>query len=268
MEFVGRRSALATALAAMVMVMAGCADIDRKEFNDLAYRLARVEKRMGAVDSRLEAGRKPYANVVADIASLRQQVARLRGMVQENSHGIDLLKRAKPKRDTGAQQKLEKRISRVEAHLGLTPSGAPLPSPGPKVSPPGPAPPKRTLSLDEEYKLGLRLFKRGSYMASRRSFQAYLNRKSRGRLAGHAHFWIGETYYKQGQYEEAILSYNQVIKRYRRSPKVPAALLKQGMAFQRMGDRRTARIVLNKLISRFPSSSEARTARRQLRRLR
>jgi tol-pal system protein YbgF len=205
---------------------------------------------------------------VADMASLRQQVARLRGMVQENSHRIDQLKAAKGKGETRTEQKLEKRIARVEAHLGLTPSGAIMTPPSPKTRPSLPAPPRRALSPDEEYKLGLRLFRRGSYLASRRSFQNYLNRKSRGRLAGHAHFWIGETYYKQGQYEEAILSYNQVIKRYRKSPKVPAALLKQGMAFQRMGDRRTARIVLNKLISRFPSSSEARTARRQLRRLR
>ena len=171
--------------------------------------------------------------------------------------------RDRAKAEADQAKELDKRITRLETYLGM--AGGAKPAPG-KPAPAAKAAPAAPLPKDI-YDLGLRLYKQKSYAAARDRFEEYVKKYPKSSLADNAQYWIGQTYYAQKKYEEAILAYNHMIKRYSRSSKVPAALYKQGMAFKALGDKRTAKIVLNKLVKKYPKSTQAKWARKVLKKL-
>jgi tol-pal system protein YbgF len=225
-------------------------------------RIQAVESRLKQVAQRVEASSQPQAGMVADMDAMRQEVARLRGQLDEINHQMgDVSQEADlEKRLADSQATLEGRLQKVETYLGLASGGKPQKGSDSSAKPAQP-------SGGDLYDLGLKLYKDKSYDAARDRFEAYLKRYPKGRRAPNAHFWIGESFYAQKRYEEAILAYNQVIKRFTGSSKTPPALYKQGLAFAALGDKRTARIVLNKLIQGYPKSSQAKAAKKQLAKL-
>lgn len=244
----------------------GCSTVEQSDFVALQSvvvnnqrRIQAMESRLNQVAGRMEASSQPQASLVADLDSMRQELARLRGQVEENSHrlggmpqGEDLDKRLAASGDAA-----DARLKKIETFLGMSGKSGSQDAGGKS----GAATPPNGGDL---YDLGLKLYKSNSYDAARDRFEAYLKRYPKGKRAPNAHFWIGESFYAQKRYEEAILAYNQVIKRFADSSKTPPALYKQGLAFAALGDKRTARIVLGKLIKEHPKSSQAKAAKKQL----
>lgn len=256
------------ALAAMLLALAaGCAPIERDEFLALQSRVMRNQNQISQMQARLdqlekqfEVSRQPTAELVSQTESLRQDLMRLNGRLDELEHGMGSAGGA-------ASAQLDQRLARLEEHLGMPKDGSPAPKPQaaqPQASAKPAPPPDSPKAL---YNLGLQLFKEKKYEASRERFQEFLERYPKDSLAGHAQFWLGETFYSQKRYEEAILAYNQVIKRHAKSSKVPSALLKQGLAFQNLGDKRAARIVLENLVKNHPKTRQARAAKDYLKKL-
>jgi len=256
--------------ALLATFAAGCAsEVDlsslRKEQRDLARRLA---------DTR------------ADVESLRVQVSRLRGQVEDGNT------RSRPSSSTTATTDIEERLRVLEsgsssrptdpAMGGAPPSGAVPPGsefgsvvPPPASPPPPTAPPETTsapasLDLDmgrstnEEYRAGLTQLQRGDAPKAVQTLRGYVNRNPKSDVVPYAQFWIGEAYYGQGKFNEAILAYNEVLVGSPKSDRVPAALLRQASAFAELGDKIDARLILQKLIAEHPNSPEAARAKRQL----
>ena len=69
------------------------------------------------------------------------------------------------------------------------------------------------------------------------------------------------------KYEKAILAYYEVIKKYRKGNKVPSAMLRLAQAFLKIKDKTSAKVILRRLIKKFPRSTEAKVARRLLKRI-
>lgn len=250
------------------MFAGGCAsEVDlsslRKEQRDLARRLA---------DTR------------ADVESLRVQLSRLRGQVEEG--GV----RGRPSSTVSSD--IEERLRVLEtgprtidpAAQGTPPPGSLPPgsefgssAPPPMAPPPPPSAPlpsesgsPASVELDmgrstnEEYRTGLVQFQRGEPQKSVQTLRGFVNRNPKSDVVPYAQFWIGEGYYRQGKFNEAILAYNEVLVGSPKSDRVPAALLRQASAFAELGDKIDARLILQKLISEHPASPEAASAKRQL----
>ncbi|MCA1990162.1 MAG: hypothetical protein LDL07_13625, partial [Desulfarculus sp.] len=121
-------------LAAATALAAGCASVDPQDFNALQAQVARdqarlrdLTKRVDQMQQTLETTRGPQANLVADMAFMRQELARLNGRIDESSQMLN---------QGGGE--LGQRLERVETYLGLAPAGAGgAPESGP---PPSPAP--------------------------------------------------------------------------------------------------------------------------------
>jgi tol-pal system protein YbgF len=248
----------------------GCAsEVDlsslRKEQRDLARRLA---------DTR------------ADVESLRVQVSRLRGQIED---GGARSRPSPPPSSTTVTTDIEERLRVLESGSSRpaepampgTPSGAVPPgsefgsSAPPPTSPPPPSAPPETsapasLDLDmgrstnEEYRAGLTQLQRGDAQKAVQTLRGYVNRNPKSDVVPYAQFWIGEAYYGQGKFNEAILAYNEVLVGSPKSDRVPAALLRQASAFAELGDKIDARLILQKLIAEHPTSPEAARAKRQL----
>lgn len=253
---------------------AGCATVEPDQFKALQAQVYQNQKDIQELANRIERARRPQADLQADMASLRQEMAGLRGQVEETQYRLNQIPGAEAMADIErkageSQGETLKRLERLEAYLGV--KGGKMPEkPAPaaksqiKAPPPAPQPPQSAKGL---YDLGHRLYKQKSYQAARDRFEDLMKKYPKSSLAPSAQYWIGETYYAQKKYEESILAYNQLIKNFSKSSKVPSALLKQGMAFMNLGDKRTARIVLNKLVKSYPKSRQAKTAKKLLAKL-
>lgn len=257
-------------LIAALALLGGCASVEPKQFNALAAQVAGNRAAIAKINQQSEASRRPRAEMVADVASLRQEMAVLRGQAEELRHQVGSGPRAEAlaqseQRLIQRQQELDARLAKLEAVLGMG-KGAPAQAakPGAPVRRPAPAP---VASAKSTYELGHRLLKQKSYQAARDRFKQVFKKWPKSKYAPSAQYWVGNTYFDQKKYEEAILAYNQVIKRYSRSSKVPSALLKQGLAFKYLGDKRTASIVFKRLVAKYPKSNQAKTAKRYLKKL-
>ncbi|MCB2188359.1 MAG: tol-pal system protein YbgF [Deltaproteobacteria bacterium] len=264
----------------------GCAPVTQNDFAALQSRVIYnqnkvrdLDKKINDLTGQMSSSQAPQAEMLTDMDSLRQEVMRLNGKVEELTHQVNQLTQG----GGAAGGQVEDRLTRLEAYLGLAKetaaaapvaggartvagsSSTPPPAGGSQAPAAPPAPVKETPQA--AYNLALKLHKEKSYQASRDRFEDFMRKYPDSNLVGHAQFWIGENYFDEKRYEEAILAYNQVIKRYSNSPKAPAALLKQGMAFQALGDKRTAAIVFNKLIKSYSKTSEAKTAQTLLKKL-
>ncbi len=262
---------------------AGCATVEPEQFAALQSQVThqhrqimQLEEKMAALSKQMEQGRQPQAELVSQMATMRQDLMRLSGRVEESEHRLGQTinertsQEAQQTKENAAKSQAEtdKRLTRLESYLGMAP-GRDLPkagAPGPAAKPAA-AKPAAEPKPQDIYDLGMRLYKQNSYGPARDRFSEYLKKYPKSSLADNAQFWIGETFYAQKKYEEAILAYNQMIKHFPKSSMVPAALYKQGLAFQALGDKRTAKIVLGKLVKDYPKSSQAKAAQKVLKKL-
>ncbi len=276
-----KRSVVACVLAGLALpLLAGCATVEPKDFMALQGQVAsqqrqirELDRRVNDLSTQIERGRRPQAELTAEVASIRQEMMRISGRIEETNHRLGQAPQAsdiqaatknlaaKTDKAEASQVEMNRRLARLEAYLGVKGKSGKVP---PRTKRPAKAAPPKPAN---PYDLGIRLYKQKSYNAARDRFREYVKKYPKSKRAARAQYWIGETYYVQKKFEEAILAYNQVIKRYPKSSRVPAALLKQGLAFRALGDKRTAKIVLNKLVKKYPKTSQAKLAKKVLKRL-
>jgi tol-pal system protein YbgF len=249
-------------ILALGALLAGCASVEPDQFTALQSQVYHNRQKITQLEKKLDTARRPQAELQAEIMSMRQELAALRGMVEENSHRLGQAPQVSMAQKAETDE-MDKRLTRLEQLLDLKPGGAAKPAGKPAAKP---APP-RAQTAQDVYNLAHKLRKKGSMDAARKKFEEVLKKFPKSSLADNAQYWIGDVLYSQKRYEESILAFNQVVKRYPKSGKVPPALLKQGMAFRALGDKRTAKIVFNRLIKSYPKSSQAKTARKYLKKL-
>jgi tol-pal system protein YbgF len=199
---------------------------------------------------------------------------------------------------------LESRIARLEQYLGLdissagksqatvvlpppkpvpgtsqassTPAAAPSNAPGQVKSSASPDSPSSSQvqkasaatasSPDgaDQLQEGLIRMKKEDYAGARENFKAFMAGNPKSPKVADAQFYVAETYFSEKWYEKAILEYQVVIARYTKNPKRPAALYKQGLSFEKIGDKANASARYKDVISLYPSSPEAKLAKKNL----
>jgi tol-pal system protein YbgF len=249
-------------ILALGALLSGCASVEPDQFTALQSQVYHNRQKVAQLEKKLETARRPQAEIQAEIMSIQQELAELRGRVEENSHRLGQAPQVSMAQKVETEE-LDKRLTRLEQLLDLKPGSAAKPAATPAAKP---APP-RAQTAQDIYNLGHKLRKKGSLDAARKKFEEVVKKYPKSSLADNAQYWIGDVLYSQKRYEESILAFNQVVKRYPKSGKVPAALLKQGMAFRALGDKRTAKIVFNRLIKSYPKSSQAKIAKKYLKKL-
>jgi len=224
---------------------------------------------------KLQGVREKQADVGAEIDSIRQEVQRLSGILEENRH---LVKHAAAKgtleQDTlnARLAGLEDKVAQLYKHLNLEPQPATqiqTSKEGPrKVAAVTPQPPvgEEALSSPEKtlYEEALATYHDGKYKDAISGFKNLIKIYPKSNLADNAQFWIGESYMALKKYELAIQAYHEVITTYPEGNKVPNAMLKQALAFIEAKDDVAAKIVLKNLIKKYPGSDESNIAEAKL----
>lgn len=260
---------------ASLLLFSACVTEDK--FLYLSKRIDAIE---GKTDKELVSNSERMAANSAEMDRLKEEMQFLNGRLDENSH---LLKRS-IERDTtagdamgeGVSQlrqrmvRLEMRVDRISAYLGLEPmiqpvekDGATAPVAVPVVQKPAvPSPPPEVkIPADQKlYDVNMDMYRKERYDEAILGFKNFLEQYPKSTLADNAAFWIGESHMALKQYEQAILAFQKVIKTYPGGNKVPNALLRQALAFYELNDKTSAKLLLRKLVKQYPKTNEAKIA--------
>lgn len=248
---------------------------------DLARRVAQSQSEMAAVAQRLDRLEAQTQNqglisLLNQLNALKQEVARLRGVQEEQSHQLaqteqrqktlyaDLDDRLKTLAEQIATLRTDLQASQAAA-TPRPPAEAVRLQPAKSLAGVAEQPGEPAADVDTRaYDAALSQFKAGDYPGAVKSFQTFYGKHAGSQLAPNALYWMGLAYAVQGDYGKAAAAYEKLISGHAASSKVPDAMVSLGRALLQMGDPAAARAQLDAVVSKYPASKSAETARKLL----
>jgi len=217
----------------------------------LDERVARIERQL---DNQV------LVDMYTRLDSMQQQLQELRGVVEEQTHGMQGVEQ----RQREVYLDFDRRLRQLETQLaGMQQSASSL-APAADA-----AAPSASASAPEQvvYQQAVDSLRAGRNQESIAALQDFLVRYPDSQYAGNAQYWLGEANYVMKHYPEAVAEFNKVIKLYPDSGKVPDAMLKLGFSQHELGQLDQAGATLNAIIEKFPKSTAAQLAQSRLQRM-
>ncbi|CAD5376399.1 Cell division coordinator CpoB [Pseudomonas sp. OF001] len=226
----------------------------------------------GATGAAYAGGAAPAAPTSAQgelflqLQQLQEEVARLRGTLEEQQYEIQQLK----------QQSLE-RYQDLDSRLSAAPQ-APAQAPvAPAVGASGAAPAAQAPAANAApgdpakeklfYDAAFDLIKAKDFAKADQAFTAFLRKYPSSQYAGNAQYWLGEVKLAQGDLQGAGRAFAQVSQSYPQHQKVADSLYKLADVEQRLGNAGKAKGILQQVVAQYPGTSAAQLAQRDLARL-
>ncbi|AYC32190.1 tol-pal system protein YbgF [Pseudomonas cavernae] len=202
------------------------------------------------------------------LQQLQDEVARLRGMVEEQQNEIQRLKQESLER----YQDLDSRLSGGAAAASQNSSAA-----GAVNANGAPTTPANQASASSEpgdpakeklyYDAAFDLIKAKDFEKASQAFSAFLRKYPNSQYAGNAQYWLGEVNLAKGDLQAAGQAFAKVSQAYPQHAKVPDSLYKLADVEQRLGHTDKAKGILQQVIAQYPGSSAAQLAQRDLQRM-
>lgn len=196
------------------------------------------------------------------VQELQQEVMRLNGTMEEQSHEIRVLKEQSLERYMDLDRRLAGGGARLSESSGpaATAAAGSLMSGGPAqdgrvdVEQPGEG---------DSYRAAYALVRSQEFDSAVTSFKQFLDRYPDGRYAPNAHYWLGELYLviKPAATELARQSFTLLLDEYPQNAKVPDAMYKLGQVHFVKGNSDKAREYLDRVIREHSDSAAANLAR-------
>lgn len=243
----------------------------------IQQRLAKIEKQM----KQPSAERNNITDIVIQNQKMQQQIAELKGVIEEQNHQIQSLK---------DKQKLlyidiDSRLTELEAKPSANTS-SPAQNTTTKTNTNNS--PALTVEVDEgyndtvnvsnitqpqlssdqdDYDIAFSHLRAGRFLESARAFEDFIQKYPDNELTDNAYYWLGESYYVKRQYPQALAAFQILTSKYPVSSKAPDSWLKIGYSYYEMDDLVKADENLQKVIDNYPNTSIARLAKNRLRQL-
>ncbi|MNR12024.1 tol-pal system protein YbgF [compost metagenome] len=208
--------------------------------------------------------------VFTQLQQMQQEIAQLRGMLEEQQNEIQRLKQEGLER----YQDLDRRLSSGAAGAAATQnspaagaaSAGPAAAAGQAQAPAsnGPADPEKEKLF---YDAAFDLIKAKDFAKASQAFSAFVRKYPNSQYAGNAQYWLGEVNLAQGDLQGAGQAFAQVSQSYPQHAKVPDSLFKLADVEMRLGNADKAKGILQEVIAKYPGSSAAQLAQRDLQRM-
>ena len=184
------------------------------------------------------------------VETMQQEIAELRGTVEEQSHTIEMLQKQQQQRYLD----LDKRMS--ELMLKPTPKTVTNAS-------------GDLLSADDLYAGAMALIKKKDFTNALVQLDLFAKTYPSHKLAANAFYWSGEVQLAEGNYALAIKQFEQVVELHADHNKAPDSHYKLAVAYDRSGDSVKAKQILTTVIKLYKGKSDSvvRLANRYLKRL-
>lgn len=192
---------------------------------------------------------------------LQDDIAQLRGIVEEQSHQIEKLQAAQKEQYID----LDRRVAALSGGAGPSAASGGGPTPGPTTSGGGPVTNGPTSANDSErdaYTSAFNMTKDKRFNDAIAAFNQLLVTYPRGEYSGNAYYWLGELYLAQPEpaLEKSRQSFAQVVNQYPTNPKISDAMYKLGVVYHRLGDKTKALEYLTRVQSLYPGTQAAKLA--------
>lgn len=246
-----------------------------------------LQAQVSQMNRQMSTSQTSQADSWSQLVALRQEVAELRGQVDDLNNALKKVGGAQKLAETQAvhgralhllesQMALDLQLSApAGAEPGMDPALAAVPAADavaagaalsavpaaiPAAAEPVVAQPKAADMAQALYDSGMNLFNTRQYQGALNSFSDFTKTYPKHRLASNAWFWQGECNYQMKNFAAAALAYENVIAGYPNSVKAPASYLKQGMSFLQLNKKAAAKQRLRELVKKFPKAPEATRA--------
>jgi tol-pal system protein YbgF len=184
------------------------------------------------------------------VETMQQEIAELRGTVEEQNHTIEMLQRQQQQRYLD----LDKRMSELMQKPVTESASSSV---------------EGVLPADELYASAMALIKKKDFSNALIQLDLFAKNYPSHTLAANAFYWSGEVQLAEGNYTLAIKQFQQVVDQHSEHSKAPDSHYKLAVAFDRSGDTAKAKQILNTVIARYKGKSDSvvRLAERYLKRL-
>jgi len=247
-------------------------------------RLARLERNSG--------NNQGIAELVTQIQQLQQELAELRGQLEQQAFELESLKKRQKvlymdvdtrlqaletgatnhppaNSDTGSSQHQQPNNTASASGPQVREAvNAPVSTAGMADTTPQPqAVSQEDATAAALYEEAFAHLKAGRYTDSARLFEDFIQRYPNHELTDNTYYWLGESYYVTRNYELALDAFEQLKSRFPNSNKLADALLKIGYTQYELGLYPQAWQTLQTVVREFPSSAVARLAQTRLRKM-
>jgi TolA-binding protein len=219
----------------------------------LATTLPRIDEKVAevtrALDSLEKGSRRSSADVGVQLQKTVEDLAQLRGQVEEYLFKIGQLETAlAAQKDETDKRLLELQGSDAVKAAEAKRKAEELPRPADK---------KEFLDLADG-KL------KDDPVLARTLYREWLKKWPKDPLAGQAHFGLGESYVAESKCREALPEYGKVMQDYPKAPSAPDAYLRASDCFRELKMADESRLALEELVTAHPKSPAAKTAKARL----
>ncbi len=258
-----------------------------------AAKEATIQERLAALEKLMKKpqdNRSNVTEVVYQVQTLQQQIAELKGVIEEQIQQINGLKE---------KQKLlyidiDSRLAELESKTPVNgQTSNPTFSDGSSINTPSTNVTNTVTSNDQaltvevdpgynngavveainapelssdqdDYDIAFAHLRAGRFLESARAFEDFIQKYPDNELTDNAYYWLGESYYVKRQYPQALAAFQSLTEKFPSSAKAADSWLKIGYSYYEMDDLVKAEENLQKVIDNYPSSSLARLAKNRL----
>lgn len=196
---------------------------------------ADVAELKGVLQEATDLLKRNNADFGLEIETLRQELQRLRGQLEETDFRM---------------QKLQQDVQLFKEDVDIRFSdggGAALPE-----------------SADALFKFASDKFDAQDHRLARKGFEAFQTKHPRDKRVPDAIFMVGETFFAQGQWVSAAMEYQKILRNHERTERAGDAAFRTGETFQKLGRCKEARLFWDTVVKDYSRSKFAGQAKERL----
>jgi tol-pal system protein YbgF len=250
-----------TQLQASEQTLQKSLDQSQKQF-ELVRKQVEVELNQSKQDNR-----QALLQLQAQIDSLKQDVASLRGEREQLLREISLLQRAQ--KDISIE--IEERFQKIHAHFAKQEA----PPPSPPVKEEAPKSSKVNVQVDgfeflaepeekRDFEAAFVLFRKGDFAQAAKEFAQFIRVYSASGYKPSALYWLGSAKFARRDFNEAIAQLKGLVIDFPNHVRAPEAMLTVGNAQLEIKQTKEARKTFNDLLKLYPTTEAAAAAKDRL----
>lgn len=197
------------------------------------------------------------------VQALQEEVATLRGLVEEQDHELKRLKQQR----LDDYLNLDRRLAELSGKPALG-AGAGTGDSARDAHSGGSAANSRTQAAGEQsademqsYRAAIDLvLRQKNYDQAMVAFNQYLTDYPQGAYAANSEYWLGEISLLQGDLEKSRSWFERLLRDYPQHDKAADAQYKLGTVYHKLGDVQKAKSLLNEVVAKNPNTNAARLA--------
>jgi tol-pal system protein YbgF len=199
-----------------------------------------------------------WAELTADLQSLRAEVAELRGRV-------DIAER-QAEEALAQSGRARRELAAVTGSQLSGPRSAPDPDDTDAQERANPLAPESGSAEMRAYRVAYAAWRSEDYDACVDQFRKFLQTYPASAYADDAAYWMADCHFRQEDYRNAVLRFDDVVRNFPAGNKASDALYRQGEALLKLGPgfHEAARRAFDRVLKEYPDSPAAKQAREQL----